>query len=77
MTCAPNSNTIAAISTPFGEGAIAVLRLGGEHAIAIADDVFRGKKKPSEFQPRVAEFGWIVDHDTKIDDALVTSKVFS
>ena len=42
--------TIAAVSTPPGEGAIALVRLSGPEAIAVADEIFRGKQKPS--QPR-------------------------
>lgn len=34
-------DTIAAISTPMGEGAIAIVRLSGENAIQIADQVFQ------------------------------------
>lgn len=37
-------DTIAAISTPMGEGAIAIVRLSGEDAIAIVDRLFRGVK---------------------------------
>ena len=35
--------TIAAIATPIGEGALSLVRLSGEHAIAIAESVFRGR----------------------------------
>ena len=34
-------DTIAAISTPMGEGAIAIVRLSGDDAIKIADKLFR------------------------------------
>ena len=37
-------DTIAAISTPMGEGAIAIVRLSGDEAIAIADKIFRSTK---------------------------------
>ena len=36
-------DTIAAISTPMGEGAIAIVRLSGDEAIEIADRIFRGQ----------------------------------
>lgn len=35
-------DTIAAISTPMGEGAIAIVRLSGDEAIVIADKLFKG-----------------------------------
>ena len=37
-------DTIAAIATPVGEGALAVVRLSGRDALAVADRVFRGAK---------------------------------
>lgn len=66
------NETIAAISTPFGEGAIAVLRLSGPRAAAIADEIFRAKTRPSESPPRLQQFGKIADDDAEIDDALLT-----
>ena len=38
-------DTIAAISTPAGEGAIALIRISGEDAIGVADRIFRGQGK--------------------------------
>ncbi|WP_028393786.1 tRNA uridine-5-carboxymethylaminomethyl(34) synthesis GTPase MnmE [Bacillus cihuensis] len=35
-------DTITAISTPMGEGAIAIVRLSGDEAFAIADRIYRG-----------------------------------
>lgn len=37
-------DTIAAISTPMGEGAIAIVRLSGPEAIQIADRIYKGPK---------------------------------
>ena len=48
MTPGETTATIAAVSTPPGEGAIALVRLSGPQAIAVADTIFRGKQKPSE-----------------------------
>jgi tRNA modification GTPase len=42
----PSSDTIAAISTAPGEGAIAVVRVSGPESLAIADRVFRGSGPP-------------------------------
>ncbi len=52
--------TIAAISTPTGEGAIALIRISGPESIAVADRVFRGKRKPSELQSHVQHLGEVV-----------------
>jgi tRNA modification GTPase len=66
------NDTIAAISTPFGEGAVALLRVSGARAVAIADEIFRGKTKPSQSSPRVQQFGKIADGNAVIDDVLLT-----
>src|SRR6266702_4362511 len=55
------ADTIAAISTPPGEGAIALVRVSGADAVAIADKIFRGKEKPSRFASHVQHFGEIFD----------------
>jgi tRNA modification GTPase len=66
------SDTIAAISTPVGEGAIAIVRLSGPDAIAAASKIFRGKQSPSEFESHVQHLGEIVDEaDRAIDEVLI------
>jgi tRNA modification GTPase len=66
------NDTIAAIATPFGEGAIALLRMSGPQSIAIADSVFRSKVRASELAPRVQQFGAIFDDPQKLDEVLLT-----
>jgi tRNA modification GTPase len=66
------NDTIAAISTPMGEGAIAVIRLSGPHAVIMADCIFLGKSNPSAFSPRTQHFGAICDSKAKLDDVLLT-----
>lgn len=63
--------TIAAISTPVGEGAIALVRVSGENAIAVADKIFRGKNKPSAFTPQLQHFGEVVDESGKLIDQVM------
>jgi tRNA modification GTPase len=63
-------DTIVAVSTPVGEGAIAVLRLSGFKATGILRAVFRGGGK--ELKPRFAQFGEIHDASGKLDEVLVT-----
>ena len=65
-------DTIAAISTPFGEGAIAVLRLSGPRAVELAGAGFRGKREIAAMRPRVQHFGAVFDGDVKLDDVLLT-----
>ncbi|HET6407786.1 MAG TPA: tRNA uridine-5-carboxymethylaminomethyl(34) synthesis GTPase MnmE, partial [Chthoniobacteraceae bacterium] len=67
------TDTIAAISTAFGEGAIALLRLSGSRAVEIADSVFRGKTSLKDAPSRAAQFGTIEDRGQKLDEVLATA----
>ena len=53
--------TISSISTPVGEGAIAIVRLSGEDAIEIADRLYKGAKKLSDTDSHTINYGHIVD----------------
>jgi tRNA modification GTPase len=66
-------DTIAAISTPAGEGAIALVRISGADSIAVADKIFRAKAKPSEFASHVQHFGEIVDETERLIDQVMMS----
>ena len=66
------SDTIAAISTPPGEGAIALVRLSGPLALEIADQIFRGKQKPSAATSHLQQFGEIVTADRAIDQVMLS-----
>src|SRR3954462_13576712 len=65
-------DTIAAISTPTGEGAIAVVRLSGENAIAVADSIFRGAEKPSDLRSHAQRLGEIVKGDRVMDQVMLS-----
>src|SRR5438552_12742968 len=65
--------TIAAISTSAGEGAIALVRISGVNAIEVADEIFRGKEKPSRFESHVQHFGEIVDGAERLIDQVMLS----
>ena len=66
------NDTIAAISTPLGEGAIAVLRMSGPGAVEIAEQVFRGKLRAGAAMARVQQLGGVFDGDRRLDDVLLT-----
>jgi tRNA modification GTPase len=66
-------DTIAAISTPAGEGAIALIRISGANAIAVAEKIFRGKEKPSQFLPHLQHFGEIGDETGQLIDQVMMS----
>jgi tRNA modification GTPase len=68
------NDTIAAISTPLGEGGIGIVRLSGKKAIKIADKIFKGKDKVSNFLTHTIHYGKIVDPTTSevIDTVLIS-----
>ena len=66
------NDTIAAISTPLGEGAIAVLRMSGPRAVEIAGEVFRAKTPAGAAAARVQQLGAVFDGGRKMDDVLLT-----
>jgi len=64
------SDTIVAISTPPGEGAIGVIRLSGNNAIAIVNRVFKGKDLTRQ-ATHTLHFGKIMDGAKIIDEVVV------
>ena len=64
-------DTIVALATPPGSGAIGVIRLSGLNAISIADMVFSGKTL-SEQPSHTIHHGWIKDGDEILDEVLVS-----
>ncbi len=66
-------DTIAAISTPIGEGGISIVRMSGEDAIKIANKVFKGADL-SKVPSHTIHYGHIIDPDSgkTIDETLVS-----
>lgn len=62
-------DTIAAISTPLGEGGIGIVRLSGPDAVTMAGAIFPGK-----LSDRALRYGHIVDPGTgeRVDEVLVS-----
>ncbi len=68
-------DTIAAISSAPGEGAIGIVRLSGDDALAIADKVYKlGKKQLSNQDTHTIHYGHIVDpkDGQEIDEVMVS-----
>lgn len=65
---AVNDETIAAIATAPGVGAIAIVRLSGSQSLSIANSVFTSEKntppKTVDLKSHVAQHGYIVDSET-------------
>ena len=69
-----DQSTICAIATSPGMGAIATIRLAGENAVSIADQVFRSPKTGKKLAGQKANslhFGSIADGDEAIDEVVV------
>jgi tRNA modification GTPase len=66
-------DTIAAISTALGPGAVALVRLSGDRALQIADSVFRGRRPLADCATHTVHHGRVVDGDGReVDEVLAT-----
>ncbi len=65
-------DTIAAVSTPFGAGAIALVRLSGPQAVEIAGRVFRSSRPVAELPARYQQFGRMLSPEGPIDEVMLT-----
>jgi tRNA modification GTPase len=66
-----NNETIVALATPNGIGAIAVIRLSGPDAITIANSVWKGKDLTKQASHTI-HFGNIVDGELIMDEVLAS-----
>lgn len=69
------NDTIAAISTPLGEGGLAVIRLSGPEALPVADRCFvpagRDSLKPSQVPTHTIHYGHITSHGRNVDEVML------
>ena len=63
-------DTIVAISTTTGVGAISIIRLSGEEALKIASKVFT--KNLTKEKSHTIHYGHVIDNGEKIDEVLIT-----
>lgn len=70
------TDTIAAIATPLGQGGLAVIRISGGAAFAIADRCFapagRQAQRPSAAGSHTVHYGHVVREGRPIDEVLLT-----
>lgn len=64
------NETISAISTAYGKGGVAVIRISGDNALEVATRIFKSKSK--EIEPRRAYYGEITRDGVIIDDGILT-----
>ncbi|MFA6119511.1 MAG: tRNA uridine-5-carboxymethylaminomethyl(34) synthesis GTPase MnmE [Parachlamydiales bacterium] len=62
-------DTITAISTPIGEGAISIVRLSGKDALEIASKIF--SKDVKKFKSHSSHFGKILDEEKNTIDTAI------
>ncbi|WP_396170485.1 tRNA uridine-5-carboxymethylaminomethyl(34) synthesis GTPase MnmE [Flavobacterium sp.] len=69
-----NNDSIVALATPSGAGAIAIIRLSGEEAIAIGNSVFKSikNKELTKQKTHTLHLGHIVDEQKVLDEVLVS-----
>lgn len=65
-------NTIAAISTPAGNGGVGIIRISGNDSLKIIDRIFKPVKK-GEIRPFSFKLGHIYDEEGKIIDQVLVS----
>lgn len=65
-------STICAISTPYGSGGIAVVRVSGTDAIALTDSLFHGRKSLLAAQANTIHYGTIARDNEVLDEVLVS-----
>ena len=63
-------DTIAAISTSLGIGAISIIRVSGKDSIKIVNKIFKGKNL-EEVSSHTINYGYIYENDKLIDEVLV------
>ena len=68
-----NNDTIAALATPVGEGAISIIRVSGENSIDKVNSIFKGKTSFNDAKTHTLHYGNIVSKNGEvIDDVLVS-----
>jgi tRNA modification GTPase len=72
MTVNNKEETIIALATPPGIGAIAVIRISGSESINAIDHIFSGKQRVKDAKSHTIQYGKIKDQDEIIDDVLIS-----
>lgn len=64
-------DTIAAISTALGVGAISIIRVSGKDSIPIVNKIFKGKDL-TQVSSHTIHYGHIIDNEEIVDEVLVS-----
>ena len=64
--------TIAAIATPYGKGAISIIRISGSEAITLSSNLFKNNHLEN-LKPNQMVHTQIIENNKIIDDVMVTT----
>ena len=69
-----NNETIIALATPNGKGAISVIRISGSNAIASTEKLFKSKnnKVLSQQSSHSVHLGYLLKNENELDEVLIT-----
>jgi tRNA modification GTPase len=65
-------DTIAAVATPPGIGALSIIRISGPDSISATNQIFIGKKPLNEAETHTIHYGNIMDDMDVVDDVVVS-----
>ena len=65
------NDTIAAISTALGTGAISIIRVSGDDSISLVNKIFKGKDL-TKVKSHTINYGHIIDKNNIIDEVLIS-----
>ena len=67
------TDTIAAIATAMTSAGIGIIRISGDDALTITDQIFKAKsgKKVTEMETHTLHYGFICDGDEVIDEVML------
>ena len=65
--------TISAVCTALGEGAIGIIRVSGEKALAVGEQIFKAAsgKKLAAYAPNTLVYGHVLDTDGSVVDEVM------
>lgn len=71
----PEDDTIVAISSPVGRGAIVCVRVSGESAFAVVARLLEKNKRIESFAPRKLHVVWLVNEESRLDQVTLARYV--
>lgn len=67
-----SNDTIAAISTALSNSGISIIRVSGDNAISLIDNIYKGKKKLADVDSHTINYGHIIYNQEIIDEVFVS-----